>query len=284
MNYTLLAADMDGTVINSQNRISARVEQAIHAAIAAGNEVLFATGRCPAEAQPFLEKFPDMRYIICANGALVLDLQTGETLYEAVLPAETAEQVLAAVSDTDHIEIFYIGNDLYLDERVRDRLEHYHCGPFRVLLEECATWVEDARALCRQEADRLRKINFFFHDPEEYRAVGARLAVLPVAFPSGSPMDYEVSAPGISKGMGLWMLCQRLGIDLRQTIACGDAGNDVDMIRAAGLGVAMGNALPVLKETADLIAAPCDEDGVAEIIQMYLGKPVLSREGSGGNA
>ena len=279
MNYILLAADMDGTVINSQNRISPRVEQAIHDALAAGYEVLFATGRCPAEVRPFLERFPDMRYIICANGSLVLDLRTGEALYEATFPAETAEQVLAALDGMDVTAIYYIGSDLYVENRVRDRLEHYHCGAFRVLLEECALWVDDPRAEYLCAPDKLRKINFFFHDAEEYRIAGKRLAELPVVFPSGSPMDYEVSAPGISKGMGLRMLCERLGIDPRQTIACGDAGNDVDMIRAAGLGVAMGNALPVLKEAADLIAATCDEDGAADIIQMYLGKPVAARKG-----
>lgn len=281
MNYTLLAADMDGTVI-SNNRISPRVEQAIHQALADGYEVLFATGRCPAEARPFLKQFPDMRYIICANGTLVLDLQSGEALYEATLSEKMAEQVLETVREMDVMTIYYIGNDLYAENRMREKLEHYHCSAFRTVLEDCAVWVESPYEVFQQKPDKLRKINLYFHDPEEYRAAGERLAKLPVAFPSGSPMDYEVSAPGISKGMGLTMLCQRLGIDLRQTIACGDEGNDLEMIRTAGLGVAMGNASAAVKAAADIVAADCDHDGAADIIKMYLGKPVLRSERPGG--
>ena len=283
MKYTLLATDMDGTVVNHENRISPRVQQAIHEAIAAGNEVLFATGRCPAEVRPFLKDFPDMRYIICANGALVLDLQTGETLYESILPAETTEQVLAALDGLDKTVIYYIGNDFYVENRIRDRLEHYNCEYFRVLLEECATWVDDPHGEFLRTPEKLRKLTIFFHDQAEYREAGERLAKLPVAAPAGSAMDYDISLPEVSKGVGLRMLYDRLGIDPRPTIACGDAGNDVEMIRAAGLGVAMGNALSVLKEAADLIGGTCEEDGVAEIMEMYLGKPVLCRE-QGGNA
>ena len=78
MEYRLLAMDMDGTVLNSEKKISPRTDAAIRKAMAQGKQVLFATGRCPAEVRPDLKAFPEMDYVLCLSGALVLDLRRGE--------------------------------------------------------------------------------------------------------------------------------------------------------------------------------------------------------------
>ena len=104
---------------------------------------------------------------------------------------------------------------------------------------------------------------------------GKRLDEMGVNHPSGSIFNYEISAVGVSKAEGLQVLCDHLELSIRQSIACGDEGNDYDMIQAAGLGVAMGNAIEAIKEIADVVVADCDHDGVAEAIETYLGKPVL---------
>lgn len=275
MNYALLATDMDGTVVNTDNRISPRVVDAIHGALAQGYEVLFATGRCPAEVRPFLKQFPDMRYVICTNGTLVMDLKAGKPLYEVHLEPAVVEQVLDAVRGMDLTAIYYIGSDFYVENAARSRLAHYHCDCFRTLIEECATWVDSPYEEFRKRPGELRKINLFFHDPEEHRIAGERIAGLPVNFPSGVPLDYEICPAGITKGTGLQMLCKHLGLDVRQSIACGDEGNDLDMLKAAGLGVAVGNASAAVKAAADIVTADCAHDGVAEVIETYLGKPVM---------
>ena len=95
---------------------------------------------------------------------------------------------------------------------------------------------------------------------------------------SGIPNNFEITAPGVSKGEGLCLLCRTLGIDIAQTVACGDEGNDVSILRSAGLGVAMGNATAEAKAAADVQVADCDHDGVAEAIERYLGQPIR-REG-----
>ena len=97
--YTLLTADMDGTVLNTRKEITPRTAGAIHQALADGWEVLFATGRCLAEVRPYLTDFPDMHYLLCHSGATVTDLRTGQDLCSLPIDPETVEKVLAVTAD-----------------------------------------------------------------------------------------------------------------------------------------------------------------------------------------
>ena len=274
MKYLLLATDMDGTAIDHHNRISPRTEAAIHRALAQGYEVIFSTGRCPAEIRPFLKKFPDMHYAVCTNGSLIMDLRTGVPLRSVVVDPNVVEQALEAIRGMDYTAGFYLGDEFYMDQGARDRLEHYNCACFKQLFEECGTWVENAYEVFRRDPNCVRKVNLYFHDPEEHRRAGELFAKLPMNYPSGIPMDYEICPPGLSKGVGVELICRHLGISLEQCIACGDAGNDQSMLSVAGLGIAVGNAVPELKELADVIVADCEHDGLADAIEMYLGQEI----------
>lgn len=80
----------------------------------------------------------------------------------------------------------------------------------------------------------------------------------------------EINASGVSKAKGLSTLCAHLGIDLAECMAVGDADNDVEMLKAVGFGVAMGNALPVVKAAAGAVMSDCNHDGCAEAIERFL--------------
>ena len=99
--YTLLTADMDGTVLNTRKEITPRTAGAIHQALADGWEVLFATGRCLAEVRPYLTDFPDMHYLLCHSGATVTDLRTGQDLCSLPIDPATVEKVLAVTADAE---------------------------------------------------------------------------------------------------------------------------------------------------------------------------------------
>ena len=274
MKYVLLATDMDGTAVNDQNRMSPRTEEAIHRALAQGYEVIFSTGRCPAEIRPFLKRFPDMHYAVCTNGSLIMDLRTGIPLRSVVVDPAVVEQALAAIQGMDYTAGFYLGDEFYMDQGARNHLEHYNCACFQQLFEECATWVESGYEVFRKDPSCVRKVNLYFHDPEEHRRAGELFAKLPMNYPSGIPMDYEICPPELSKGAGVELICRHLGISPAQCIACGDAGNDQSMLAIAGLGVAVGSAVPELKAMADVIVADCEHDGLAEAIEAYLGKEI----------
>ena len=275
MEYRLMAVDMDGTLLNSEKEITPRTAEAVRKALDAGYEVVFSTGRSLSEVEQYLKLFPQMRYAILCSGAVVKDLRTGENLKMDTVEAGIAKSVVEASKGMEVNVLYFIGDGIYEAQSVRDRLEYYNCGMYRSLHETCANWVEDPYAVMMERPDELVKINFYFHDEDEYRLMGKRLDEMGVSHPSGSIFNYEISAIGVSKAEGLKVLCHHLGISVEQSIACGDEGNDYEMIQAAGLGIAMGNAIEPIKAIADAVVADCDHDGVAEAIETYLGKPVL---------
>lgn len=278
MNYQLLALDMDGTVLNTNKEITPKTAAAIRKALTEGHEVLFCTGRNLVEMRKELALFPEMRYAICCSGAVVKDLKTGENLSMTTLDYDLAKRVIQAAAGMDVNIVYFIGDDLYADRTVRGRMDHYNCQCFHNLYETCAIWMEDPASMMERLPDQIRKINLFFHDPVEYRRMGELLDEMGVNHPSGIPLNYEISPADVSKGKGIEVLCQHLGLSMEQAIGCGDEGNDLAMIQMAGLGVAMGNASEPIKAAADVIVADCDHDGVAQAIEQYLGKPVLHKK------
>ena len=278
MNYQMLAVDMDGTVLNSKTEITPLTAEAIRRALEEGYEVLFSTGRNIVEVQEQLALFPEMRYVICCSGGVVKDLKNGTDLHHVTLDHDLAKRVIQAAEGMDVNIVYFIGDELYADVNVRGRMEHYNCQCFHNLYETCATWMEDPASMMETMPDRIRKINLFFHYHEEYLRMGEILDRMGINHPSGIPNNYEISPAGVSKAVGIQVLCDHLGLSVEQAIACGDEGNDREMILAAGLGVAMGNASEPIKAIADVVVADCDHDGVAEVIETYLGKPVLKRE------
>ena len=147
--------------------------------------------------------------------------------------------------------------------------------------ESCLSWEETIRATRRAVTDMVeylrekkcpvQKMNLNFKDRESKQAVRAKLEAMPeVLVTSSLPWNLELNAAGITKGSGLRNLCQYLGIEAEETMAFGDGENDWPMLEAAGIGVAMENGAPFLKERADRIAASNREEGVAEAIRQWV--------------
>lgn len=270
MEYRLLALDMDGTVLNSKKVIAPRTEEAIHQALAAGKEVLFATGRCPAEIGDLFASFPDMNYGMCISGALILNVGTGEILTDIPIPRPMVERIMAEGKKLEVMMSVSAGTDVFVERRHRGNMAYFNCQCFASLYDGCARWVDDVEEVLELNGDRVYKINYYCHDDETWRKAGAVLKDLPLSYASGIPMNFEISPQGVNKGVGLEILSRVTGIPVSQMIAVGDEGNDLEMIKAAGLGVAMGNAIEPVKSAADVVTADCDHDGVAEVIEKYL--------------
>ena len=270
MEYRLLALDMDGTVLTSEKVISPRTADAIHAALKQGKEVLFATGRCPSEMKEYFEAFPEMKYAMCLSGALILNIQTGETLTDITIPRSLAEKVLEEAEKLDAMVTVYAGHDVYVEHCRRGNMNYFNCQCFASLYDDCAVWVDNIREALGVRGDQVYKINLYCHTREDWQKAADILSGLPLNYASGIPNNYEISPLGVNKGVGLEKLCEVTGISMSQTIAVGDEGNDLAMIQVAGLGVAMGNASDAVIEAADAMTADCDHDGVAEVIKNCL--------------
>ena len=154
-----------------------------------------------------------------------------------------------------------------------DEVEHVEevgVGAYAGLYRKTCTMVDDAHALARELRGNLSKLNFHFASVEARDRCRELLEGDDVVITNAERSTMEFTARGIDKGQGVARLAQILGIDNDQTIAVGDAENDLSMLRSAGLGVAMGNALPEAVAAADVQVADNDHDGVAEAIRRYL--------------
>ena len=270
MPYRLLAMDMDGTVLNSQKIVTPRTDRAIRQALAAGKEVLFATGRCPTEVRPYLQQYPEMRYALCLSGAVIFDVAAGRTLEDVSFSPALTRQILNAAEQVDAMVAIYAGDDVFVERSRRPRMDYFCCDCFAALYDRCAVYVDTLQEALDREGNRVHKINLYCHTAEDWKKAGELLSGLPVTCARGIPNNFEVSPRGVSKGEGLRQLCRAAGIPMEEAIAVGDEGNDLTMVADAGLGVAMGNAAEAVKAAAKAVTADCDHDGVAEVIENYL--------------
>lgn len=271
MNYKLIAMDMDNTVLNHGEKIiTPRTLAALKQAAQLGVEIVFASGRSFAEAEKFYAQLPEMRYYIGNTGASILDVRSGKTIHASCFDNSIRNEIRIIISRYDCYVTIHAGTKLIVDSEKLDRLDRYEISCYDGLFHETGTPVSDILDFLDRCEEEIFKVDLFFHSRDEMQEAYSLLRQKNVSLSAGTETNIEVCPAGTAKGTSLNKLCQILGIDMGQVIACGDADNDISMVRKAGLGVAMGNATPELKQTADYITADCDHDGIAEVIQTFL--------------
>ncbi len=280
--YELIALDMDGTLLDSGQRITPRAKAAVGEILAHGKQVVFATGRCRPQLEEYLECFPQMRYLICENGACVCDLKTGEDLFRRALPQQQVLHVMEALEKEDVLAAFFIGNRSFMDRRTFLRMEEFGLESYRAVFAKSAVWVEDLFSFYRDRPLEVEKIALFFpsgnlnaRDGLHRRAqacarVQERIHSLPVTMAVSASGNMEITGESVNKGTGLKLLCGHLGLPLSQTAAVGDGENDRELLRLAGLAVAMENASASIRAAAAVTVPDCDHDGAAVAMERYM--------------
>ncbi|MCD7825972.1 MAG: Cof-type HAD-IIB family hydrolase [Clostridiaceae bacterium] len=273
----LIGLDLDGTVFNEEKNISAVNEKAIRQAIEKGAEVLPVTGR-PYEGLP--EEFlsiPGVRYAITSNGAKIYRLEDRKVLHEDLLTREKTLEVLEILKDYPVVPDCFIEGRGHMPEAAHQMIPEMGLAPAMTkYLLSSREYFPDLIAYVKQETRDIEKITInFYLEADGSRRLGeevaARLAeVGGTNIVTGAIHNMEVNTETATKGTALLKLGELLGIARGQIMACGDARNDLDMICKAGVGVAMGNADPVLKESADFITKTNEENGVAYAIEKYV--------------
>ena len=271
----LIALDLDGTLLNSEKKISPRDRAALAAAAATGVIVVPVTGR-PAQGIPReVLELPGVRYAVSSNGATIRDLVTGETLLEAHLEAELARQVLARTDHFNMIREAFRAGVGYLSRADYDVLcARYEGAMLAYVLDTRQVVPGTLEEFLRDDPRPIEELFFLTDSPETKAALRRTLEDLPgIGFADPFPNDLEVIAGHIDKGEGLRFLLDRLGIDPARVLAMGDGGSDLPMLRLAGLGVVPANALDEIKAEADWVTASCDEDGVAAAVERFVLDP-----------
>lgn len=268
----LIAFDLDGTLLTTDKVLTPENEAALRRAAEAGIETVPATGRFYGAIPDNVRRLPYIRYAITVNGAQIYDVRAGEALCKAEIPWRRAVELMEQL---DRLPVIY---DCYMDnwgwisrahqERAADFAPHRHALE---MLQKLRTPVPDLKAHLAETGHDVQKVMMFFRDPAlRLRAMAELAEGFPdLAVTSSIPRNVELNSREAQKGLALARLAERLGIPRAETMAFGDDLNDLNMLRAAGLGVAMENAAPELKAAADYITASCDESGVAKALAHF---------------
>jgi len=270
MGFELIALDIDGTLLNSAKEVAPETVSAVRKACASGKHVVFDTGRAVCELTDLFTLLPDVRYAVFASGAGIYDVQKKRTFALHGIPRKEADIVFNMAKTIDVMPQIVLPDADVIQASHLEHLDHFHMEPYRPLYEKVMTTVPDIFAFAASCREPMLKINLYHADPTERIRTNSRLSSLKLERVYSEISSLESSAPGVDKGAGLLRLCGELGIPPEQSIAVGDADNDLPMLQTAGLSIAMGNAATHIKTAADRVVSDLDHGGCAQAILMLL--------------
>jgi Cof subfamily protein (haloacid dehalogenase superfamily) len=266
MSYTHIVLDVDGTTLDSHHQLSPRVERTLRAASAAGVGIIFATGKQYGTIAPLVTQLDLSGDHICLNGAAIVESTTRLPRHLVTLAEADRVMVLESLSTAapQLPAAHFSASEIYVDERMRPYLDI-----FTAYGEAMPTVVESLLACALPAAAKILLAGL----PADVAAV--RVAVSEqlgdrVTVTTTMPEFLEFFHRDVNKGAALRQLASDQGIDLARVIAIGDGENDVPMLQAVGMPVAMGNARPQALAVARRVAPTNDEDGVAVALEGLL--------------
>lgn len=268
----LIAFDLDGTLLTTDKRLTDYTEAVLKRAADRGIEIVPATGRPLIGVPEIFFQFPWIHYVITSNGARTVRVKDKETIDEKPMSYESAKEILAVFKEYDTMrDIFYDGQG-YTERQKFAEIHRYVLSP--VMIQYVRTSripVESIDETFARENRPLDKLQALFADPAEKREAMERLQRMKGIEASGAlGNNIEVNGEGVHKGAALLSLGERLQIHADEMVAFGDGTNDVKMLKTAGIGVAMANAVQEVKDAADALALSNDEEGVARYIEQYV--------------
>lgn len=258
----LVAFDVDGTLLSSDHDILDSTREVIDRVRSAGATVMIASGRPVAGLRFQVDRLglpTDGLVLSGCNGAVIEDATTGEVLASWPVPAHVSARMYAGLRDLPVSTIVPVGGDVFIEdpEGYMVHLESRANGTREVV-------VADLSAAAPTPPKIL--VSAPYEVLVQHRDTIDALGGDEVETCFSSSYYYEVNARGVSKGKALAAFCAARGIPLDLTVAFGDNENDITMIRTAGVGVAMGNAIDALKDAADVVTASNDDHGIAQVL------------------
>lgn len=273
MDIKLIALDLDGTLLNSEKKLSDRNRQALMTCMQRGIEIVPTTGRTVDGIPSVVKEIPGLHYAITTNGAVIRDLRTGREIDSRRMPGSLALEIIEKAQTQSLIYDVYIEGRGKMESRFYRNLEAYHISPVMIDMihmsrDEIPGTVQD---YIISSGKMIEKVNMFFADEETRIYMRRVLAPIPqILVTSSMPNNLEINYEGAAKGEAILRLAGHLGICPEQTMAFGDGENDFNMIAKVGCGVAMSNGEEALKAAADYVTCSNDEDGVAAAIEKLI--------------
>ena len=273
----LVALDLDGTLFDNSSRISERNLTAIRSITDKGIHVVISTGR-PFEGIPFDQiKGTGINYAITANGSGIYEISTGKCLYENAMDEELVTPILNFLLTRDiHMDAFIGGKGYTPVQCVETAQKLTVPSSIKNYIITTRTRLDNILQFIHENQLKVKKMTLNFYPAADGTLIDREtVRKFLVSNPSittvcGGYNNLEFTRADANKGVGLRKLAEILGVNPDATMAIGDTENDLAIIEAAGIGVAMGNATDAVKARADYVTTTNTKDGVAAAIEHFI--------------
>ena len=267
MGYKLIAMDLDGTLNNDQKVITEKTKAALMEAQKKGIRLALASAR-PSPGlfkERDILRLQDYKGILMSyNGGRIVDAESGKVLFETSMDLQETKQVLRKLESLPVTPILDDGVQFYVTDKNGYKVD-YECKNNNMICSEVGNLAD---FLTFAPIKILMSVQ-----PEKLQEVQQQIAAfLPESLTVVQTAAFylEVIPKVINKGQGIRDICKVLNIDPAEVVSFGDAANDIPMLEAAGMGVAMGNAQEAVKEAADMVTLSNNEDGIAAALAQLL--------------
>lgn len=269
MQYEMIVLDLDGTLTNRDKIITPRTKADLIEAMERGKKVVLASGRPTYGVMPLARelRLADYGgYILSYNGGVIMDCRTEEMVFARMLPKGSNHRImeLALQNRVDFLtydgEVILTSNEENPYAKIESSINHLRLHQLEN--DEFFAKVDFPvpKFLFVDDGDYLASV-----EPKVKAALGRDFSVY-----RSEPYFLEILPQGVDKAQSLERLLEVTGLKREQMIACGDGYNDLTMIRFAGLGVAMENAVLPVRKAADYITASNNEDGVGLVVEKFM--------------
>ena len=267
--YKLLAVDMDGTLLNSQKKISPRNLNAINELLKRGVHVVTSTGRGVAELTDYRGDFKLMNYGILITGGLVYDFFKSQPITIHAVDEKTMFKLIDfGLEERAMIHLLTLTSSVAREQDIQN-MSAFDMQIYFDMFNRICLRVDDFKQYVHTHLNEVLKVNLYHRDKPSRDRNLERMKNLNLSITFTESNNLEASPQGITKASGLIELCKFLNIDISETIAVGDGNNDKEILQTAGIGVAMGNSNDEIKKIADFVTLDNDHDGIANVIEKF---------------
>ncbi len=287
--YKLIAIDLDGTMLNSYGIVSEETKKTIKKVEEQGVEVVIASGRPIASIKEIAKEIDSKNYFIAGNGAIIYDMKKEEIIYEKTMPKEKILEIVKICEENSISYNVYTETEI-LAKALKFNVLYYHKENLKKeenkktkinIVNDMYEYIknkQDARFLKITICDESKTVfNSIIRKLKEVKNIEilevshmARKTITQGTEEYSISYYYtEISRENVDKWNAIEFLIEKLGIKKEEVMAIGDNSNDKEMIKNAGLGVAMKQSTPAILELANEVTDGNNEDGVAKILQKY---------------